>query len=97
MTQRHARSRVAHHLANARLGFTTLAVNLAILAIALVTERACLRASQCGIDRIATRWAQSRCIFGAVVVRNAVDAANCLKRFSIFVGLLAHVALFPLT
>ena len=80
MTEGHAGSGKAHHLADTLARLAPLAMDRAILAVGFVTERA----GGCTLERrfygFATRRAQPRIVFGAFVMRRTVDAADGLER-----------------
>ena len=88
VAQCHAWSGVGHHSFDALLRFASLAMNVAIFAIAFMPVRAGLGTLECGIHRFAAGGAQARgvlSVLGGIVVRRAVDAPNSLERLTIFV------------
>ena len=97
MAERHARSGIAHDCTNALLRFTALAVDLAILAIALMPERAGSGACQRGIDGLATLRAEGRSVFRLIgMMRMAVDASHCLEyRTILILASLLHERMVP--
>ena len=85
MAIRHPRSGITHDLFDAFLRFTTLAMDVAILAVSFMIVRAHDRTIERVLDRLAARGTQSSCIFYRICMMSlAVDKPYSLKGATVF-------------
>ena len=90
MAERHARCGIAHHLPNAPLRVSALAMDVAVLAVSRMPIGADGGSPKRHIDGFPAFRAQAFSILRCIVIAPAVYAPDSLERFAILFELHPH-------